>query len=280
MKAELLLETLLDQPDLDHARIQVVFNQLPPRAKVADFRQKLVEENVMTYLQVMKLFVKKTLLPKSSKLLTKIEEDRSNRVHHKPDRHVQKYIIEEDDTLISDIAFSAGELPISIPSPKLDKMVFKNSDEKQAIMLAIELAELGEVNEAEIVIHETLESFSDSTAAVLVLCWIYLATGHASQSEQWAKNFIKQGNPDQLAMEFLCLAEQLQNKHLLASAHYQKLVQLERVKSIWYLLLAYSLERANCNQEAVLNYRLYASITSDSTLKSFANLHLQELTRS
>jgi tetratricopeptide (TPR) repeat protein len=280
MKAELLLQTLLEQPDLDHTKIQAIYDQLPSDAKIAEFRHLLVEENIMSYIQVMKIFVQKTLLPKGNILLEKIEHDRSQRVHHKPERHVQKFFIQDDDQFISDIAFSAGDLPVHIPHPKLDEMAFKHSDEKQAVMLAVEMVELGELNEAEIVLLETLESFKDSTAAILILCWTYLSTGHAHQSEFWAKTFIKEGNPDQRAMELLCLAEQVQNKHLLASAHYQKLIQLKRVKSIWYLLLAYSLERSNCLQEAAENYQIYTKVAHNPTLKNFANLHLQELTRS
>ena len=124
---------------------------------------------------------------------------------------------------------------------------------------------------------ETLDSFDNSLAAIQVLVWVYLCTGHNDLSENWAKEILASGNGTQQMMELLCLSEQLQNKHLLASAHYQKLIQQKRVKSIWYLLLAYSQEKSNCLKEAADNYKIYARIGSDETLKEFAQQHLQEL---
>jgi hypothetical protein len=277
MKAIVLLETLLSQPDLDHDRIQAAYDVLPETARIADLRSELISQNVMSYVEIMNLFVNANLLPRSKTLLKKIETDRKARVHFKPETHQQKFHVKEEDRMISDVAFAGGALPIHIPVPELDKIKFHHSDEKQAVMLAVEMAELGELTEAEIVLLETLESFTNSTAAILVLCWVYLCTGHTDQSEHWAKTFIKNGIPDQRAMEFLCLAEQLQNKHLLASSHYQKLLQLKQVKSIWYLLMAYSLEKSNCMHEAADNYTIYTTVGSDTELKNFATQHLKEL---
>lgn len=279
MKADTLLETLLSQPDLDHERIQAVFDSLEEGARISEFRHALADAKIMSYMQIMKIFVNKTLLPKSQTLLKKIEVHRKENVHHKPKEHVQKFHVADDDTLIADLAFSAGELSIHIPSPDLSEMEFKHSDEKQAVMLAVEMVELGELTEAEIILLETLESFTDSVAAVLVLCWVYLGTGHAARTEFWAKSLIASGHPDKNAMELLCLAEQAQNKHLVAVGHYQKLTQLKRVKSIWYLLMAYSQERANCPLEAEENYHIYNSIGKDDNLKQFARHHLQELSQ-
>lgn len=279
MKADSLLETLLSQPGLDHERIQAVFDSLDEGARISEFRHALADANVMSYMQVMKIFVNKTLLPKSQTLLKKIEVHRKENVHHKPQTHVQKFHVTEEDRFVTDLAFAGGELKIPVPSPDLSEMKFNHSDEKQAVMLAVEMMELGELTESEIILLETLESFTDSVPAILVLCWVYLCTGHESQAEYWAKSLIASGKPDKFAMEILCLAEQVQAKHLVAVGHYQKLAQLKQTKSIWYLLMAYSQERANCPLEATENYHIYNSIGKDGPLKQFTRQHLQELSQ-
>lgn len=278
MKASILLDTLLAQPDLDKKKIQLVYDSLPANAKVNDFRSALINADVMTFTEVMNIFVKHTLLPRSETLLNKLEMDRQNVVHHKPEGHKQKFHISENDQLVESVAFASGDLPVQIPKPNANQFSFQHSDEKQAVMLAIELATMGELHESEIILLETLDSFDQSLSAIQVLIWVYLCTGHNDQSENWAKEMMAAGHSSQQVLELLCLAEQLQNKHLLACAHYQKLIQQKRVKSIWYLLLAYSQEKSNCPKEATDNYRIYSRIGSDESLKSFAQQHIQELT--
>lgn len=277
MKASVLLETLMMQESLDHERIQQVYDTLPSNALVNDFRNALIEQDVMRLSEVMNIFIDHTLMPRSKSILKKLEAERRTRVHHKPEGHRQKFHIAEDDRLVEDIAFSSGELPIHIPSPNLEHYRFGSSDEKQAVMLSIELASMGEINEAEVVLLETLESFKNSLASILVLVWVYLCTDHKDQSEKWARRLLDQGVMNAQMMELLCLAEQLQNKHLMACSHYQKLLSAKKVKSIWYLLLAYSQEKSCCFQEAIENYRIYAHIGKDEQLKAYAKQHLQEL---
>ncbi|WP_196160569.1 hypothetical protein [Reinekea sp. G2M2-21] len=278
MKASILLETLQQYPDLDQEAILAVYDSLPGNAKVSEFRGKLIKTGIMSYTQIMNIFVHDTLIPQSKKILKKIEAKRKTQVHFKPEKHEQKFQIKDGDYLLHTVAFASGELPIQVPKPDLASMKFNASDEKQAVMLAMDLVEVGELKEAEVIILETLESFKNSLAAINVLCWMYLCTGHNSQSEQWAKHCISKGLRDQRTIELLCLSEQLQNKHMMAAAHYQKLLRLKQVKSIWYLLLAYSQEKSQCRREAAENYQIYTRIGRDETLKEFANRHLEELT--
>lgn len=280
MRASKLLDTLLAEDGLDHSAIQAVYDSLPVKAGVNLFRKKLVSSGIMEYNELMRLFINKTLLPHSYNTLEKLEKQREQRVEFKPTGHRQKFHVREEDQLVENIAFSAGDLPIDIPPPNLNNMAFSYSDEKQAVQLALDMAKSGEQNEAEIILLETLESFSDSGPAILVLCWIYLCTGHPDMLETWVKLAMEKGTRSRHLIELLCLAEQLQNKHLLATAHYQTLVRQKRVKSIWYLLLAYSQERSQCYQEAIENYRVYMTVGRDDQLKEFAKQHLQELLKS
>lgn len=270
MDAAALLESLLTQPDLPHAEIQRVFESLPANASLNDFRNTLVEQNVVRYSQVMTVFIEKNLLPKSKNLLQKLETKRQSQTHFKPPKHKQKYHIEKDDKLNNRLYLLSGIVEIEIPTPKVNDLAYVQSDEKQAVMLALDLVSMGELNEVELILLETLESFKNSQAAAEVLAWLYLCTEHFEQSEICAKTAIEHGLDNQEILELLALAQQMQNKHLLAISQYQKLLQLERVKSLWYLLIAYSQERSNCLNEAVENFQIYSAIGQDPDLKRIA----------
>lgn len=277
MKAAVLLETLLNRDGLDHQQIQLVFEALPISATISDFRAQLIENGILTYSQIMNIFLNDNILPRSRNILKKINDKKKSQVEFKPEKHKQKFHIKEDDRLVPSIAFAAGALPVEIPKPNISEMKFQYSDEKQAVMLALELSEVGELHEAEVVLHETLETFKKSITAINVLCWIYLCTGHNDQGEQWSKHAISLGLRNKLTWELYCLAEQLQNKHLSAAAHYQTLLRSKQVKARWYLLLAYSQERLHCHQDAADNYQIYARISRDEQLKEFASQHIKEL---
>lgn len=277
MKALHLLETLLQEEGLDHAAIQAVYDELPANSGVNRFREALLKQKLMEYSHLMQLFINKTLLPHSQAVLTRVESKRATKEEYKPPTHQRKFHIEEDDRMTDKVAFAAGELPIRIPPPNLNNLHFDSTDERQAVELALEMAQQNELNEAEIILLETLEVFDKSTSAMLVLCWVYLSSGHPRIIETWVKLSISKGRTNGQIMELLCLAEQLQNKHLMASAHYQKLLRQKRVKSIWYLLLAYSQQRSQCLREAAENYRIYCKVGKDPQLIEFANQQLTQL---
>ena len=275
MKATTLLEALLAEPDLPHDEIQKVFDQLPEGTSLTVFRSALIDQKVLSYSQAMNIFITKTLLPKSQNLLSTLEQKRQQQAHFKPVEHQQKYHIDDDDKMRNSVPLFSGEVEIDIPMPDIKKLHFVQSDEKQAVTLALELINMGELKEVELILLETLESFENSQAAAEVLAWVYLCTGHFSDSENCAKSAIDAGLNNQEILELLALAEQLQNKHMLATAQYQKLLQLERVKSLWYLLIAYSQERSNCQREAAENYQIYAAIGNNPDLKEVAVQHLR-----
>ena len=274
MKASSLLDTLLQEENLDHSAIQAVYDGLPAGCGVNRFREALLANKVLDYNTLMQLFINKTLLPHSQAVLTRLDRKRADIVQYKPTKHQQKFHISDEDYLTDRVAFASGELPIRIPPPDLKNFTFDASDERQAVELALELARSNELNEAEVILLETLETFDRSLAAILVLCWIYLSSGHPGIIETWVKLSISRGRTNGQMMELLCLAEQLQNKHLMASAHYQKLLRQKRVKSIWYLLLAYSQQRSQCLREAAENYRIYCKVGKDPQLIEFAQQQL------
>ncbi len=277
MKASDLRDTLIEQSKVDNDRIETLYATLRPNASIAEFRSVIIDSGVMSYSELMSLYVRKTLLPRSSDLLNKITKARNDHTVFEPPKHKQKFHIKEYEKLTSDLFFSDGALPIHIPRPKISSLEFGHSDEKQAVMLAFELADLGELTETEIVLIETLESFQESTAAVQALIWVYMCTNHLQEANIWSTAALKMEPDNRISLELISLCEQMQNKHLLASAHYQKLLQRNRVKSLWYFLLAYSQEQSQCRLEAVQNYKIYATIGKEQEFTQFATQHMKEL---
>ncbi len=277
MKASVLLEALLTRADLPQDDVQAIYDQLPETARLTDFRNAIVDAGILSFSEVMNVFVKEALIPKSEALLTKLDHNKQNNVHFKPKQHKQKYHIRDDDHLEKKLTFSDIQISLEIPEPDIANLQFVHSDEKQAIMLALDMIQMNELAEVEIILLETLESFEKSTATAEILAWLYLCTGHMEQSETSAKNALKKGLADQQIIELLALAEQLQNKHLLATAHYQKLLQLDRVKSLWYLLMAYSQQHSNCMREAAENYKIYATIGKNPDFQALAVQQLQAI---
>jgi len=279
MNAEILLNALLSDDSINKEGIKSVFDTLPSDATVNDFRRAIIRQKLMTYTQVMAAFLNYELLPRSKSVLNRLEQKRNARTHFEPERHVHKFHVTENDQLAQQVLFDGNNIRVEIPEPNTSELTFASSDEQQAVVLAMEMAKMGEATEAEIILLETLDSFDTSHPAMKVLCWLYLCTDHAERVESWA-DLILQSVDDQIALELLTLAEQSQSKHLLAVAHFQKLLQLRKVKTVWYLLLAFSLEKTQCLKEAMDNYRIYITITQDKDLKLIAEKHLKELKES
>lgn len=278
MKAEALHAILTEHANVDLEQLDLLFKRLPKDATVAQFRSLLIKSGLLGYNEIMTLFITKGLAPKGKALITKIKSEQKQVTEFKPKSHVQKHhIIDTEVTSVVDI--SNGGLHIEIPTPTESQLTFHHSDEKQAVMLALEMVQMGDPAEAEIVLLETIDSFKNSEAAMQCLCWLYLATGHVELIHQWASRNLDNNQGDTLTLELLSLADQILGKHLMASARYQRLLSKDKVKSSWYILLARSQEASQCTLEAIENYKIYLAIGKDPKLIDFAKTRLQELNR-
>jgi hypothetical protein len=109
------------------------------------------------------------------------------------------------------------------------------------------------------------------------LCWVYLSTGHADLARQWANRSLACRQSDSFMAELLPLSELASGKFLLASAHYQQLLRKEKVKSLWYILLAVSQEATQCIDDALENYKIYLAVGKDKNIQKYILTHLKEL---
>ncbi len=277
MDASTLLHTLLKHTPTNSAALQALYDKLPPDTTIADFRNKIVEDKLLTYQQVMNAFHTHFLIPKSQLLLSRLEERRKNTTTYQPMSHQQKFHIDESVKLATMLHFTEGNLEIRIPEPDLKRMKFSHSDETQAVMLAAEMAKMDELTESEIILLETITPFPESIAAKQVLCWVYLSSKLYSQAEHWANRIIIEHYESPLTVMLLALIEQAQDKHLLAISHYQKLLRLDHVVPIWYLLLAYSQQQSFCPREAKENYKIYYAIGKEKIYLDYAEHQIKEL---
>ncbi|WP_320827283.1 hypothetical protein [Reinekea sp.] len=278
MDAAELYESLLSHTKVDQERLNAIFIKLPRGASVGTFRTEILHQGLLPYTEVMGVFVNNFLLPRSRKLLNTIKQKRLAHSYFKPESHKQKFHLKDMRILDPVVALAQGTLAIPIPPLDKEQFTFQSSDEKQAVLLAIDLVAVGEINETEIVLLETLDTFSQSEAAIQVLCWLYMCSGLPQQAEHWALNFLATQRGGSFTIELLSLAQQVQNKHLLASAYYQQLLRQSQVRSQWYLLLAYSQEQSQCPTEALQNYKTYSTVGQDESFKTFAATHSKGLT--
>jgi tetratricopeptide (TPR) repeat protein len=194
-----------------------------------------------------------------------------------PKEHDNKFHISEHDKTQKTIDLNDGELDISIPKPDLSILPFTHSDEKQAVMLAIEMVAMNELKETELILIETAESFPSSIASNVSLCWLYLSTGKYREVETWAYRLLDHHPDSILCLRMLAMAEQASNKHLMAISHYQQLLKNKTISPLWHLLLGYSQQKTGCNEDAIENYRTFLSFGKFEEYSPFAKRHLKEL---
>ncbi|MBU2863492.1 hypothetical protein KO489_06525 [Reinekea forsetii] len=278
MKADALHAILSEHAKVDTNQLDMLYAQLPEDATVAQYRALIIKSGLLKYNDIMTLFITKGLVPKGQNFVDRIATERKKTRSQTPLKHDPK-LVGDDLTVNLEVDITNGKLPIEIPTPNSSDLHFNSSDEKQAVLLALDMAKHGDPAEAEVILLETIESFENSLAAMQCLCWLYLATGHADLILGWARRNLDKNQSDTLTLELLSIAEQILGKHLLATARYQRLLQKDKVKSSWYFMLARAQEESQCTQEAIENYKIYLAIGKDPKQRDYAQSRLEELSR-
>ncbi|MDN3650621.1 hypothetical protein QWZ13_17080 [Reinekea marina] len=278
MKADALHAILSEHAKVDTNQLDMLYAQLPEDATVAQYRALIIKSGLLKYNDIMTLFITKGLVPKGQNFVDRIATEREKTRSQTPLKHDPK-LAGDDLTVNLEVDITNGKLPIEIPTPNSSDLHFNSSDEKQAVLLALDMAKHGDPAEAEVILLETIESFENSLAAMQCLCWLYLATGHADLILGWARRNLDKNQSDTLTLELLSIAEQILGKHLLATARYQRLLQKDKVKSSWYFMLARAQEESQCTQEAIENYKIYLAIGKDPKQRDYAQSRLEELSR-
>jgi tetratricopeptide (TPR) repeat protein len=265
-----LYHLLKDHSDLSLDVLDQYQAALPDPDDERELARRLIQAKIVTLSVIMEIALKHDLYPKADEILRRLALIRQNHQSIKPTPHTTRYLIAEDDVPVDEVELV--EIGVTIPIPALNLKSFRetSTDEKQVAEMAFELAKMDQVQEAEMFMIDALDEFPKSMRIKVMLAWHYCRCQQFKQAMKHCHNGLKL-NPSLFPLvEYLGLAEQALGKHLLAINHFQKLVSLTRVKPIWYLQLAVSLERARLNKDAAHNYQVFLSLNVDPELEQFA----------
>lgn len=233
-------------------------------------------EGLMSFGDVMELSLNHGLFVKAADALRRLQQARKGHTLIKPQTHQGRYKVSDDQTGQQKLTLAEG-LTMDIIDPNLDAYDNINTDERQVLEMAMELVRIEQFQEAEMFLVDARAEFPDSARVPLVLTWMFLRCGLLKEAREICLQAIRDYPSDIQIVEQMGLIEQSLGKHLLAVNHFQKLVLLPKVKPVWYLLLALSLERARLRSDATSNYKIYLSVARQADLKAFAEHRLQEL---
>jgi tetratricopeptide (TPR) repeat protein len=231
---------------------------------------RLINANLITLSAIMEIALKYDLFPQADAILKRLATIRQNQQTIKPTRHTTRYLLSEDDVPVDQVELIEIGVSIPIPVPNMKSFRDSSTDEKQVADMAFELARMNQIQEAEMFMIDALEEFPNSMRITIMLSWHYCRCQHFKEAMQHCHNGLKNNASVFPLVEYLGIAEQALGKHLLAINHFQKLVSLARVKPIWHLQLAVSLERARLSIDARQNYQAFLSINADPELEQFA----------
>lgn len=236
----------------------------------------VIREGLMSFGDVMELSLTHGLFVRAAAVLRRLQEARKGRTLIKPQTHKGRYKVKDGQAGLQKLTLAEG-LTMGIIDPDLDAYRNINTDERQVVEMAMELVRIEQYQEAEMFLIDARSEFPGSARVPLVLTWMYLRCGLLDEAREVGLQAVRDYPSDIQIVEQMGLIEQSLGKHLLAVNHFQKLVLLPRVKPVWYLLLALSLERARLRTDATSNYKIYLSVARQADLKAFAEQRLQEL---
>jgi predicted Zn-dependent protease len=232
--------------------------------------RSLIDANLIKLSTLMELTLKHDLFPQADSVLKRLAEARKQRQLIKPQTHTTRYLLSEDDAPVDQIELVDIGVNLPIPMPDLNNFRNTSSDEKQVTDMAFELAKMNQTEEAEMFLVDALDEFPKSMRITMLLAWHYSRCQSFKAAITHCQRGINQNPSVFTLVEYMGIATQALGKHLMAINHFQKLCCLPRVKPIWYLQLAVSLERVDMTMDATINYQIFLSLTQDPELRQFA----------
>lgn len=277
MASNRLYQVLLEHSAIEQARLDSLISNLSDKSDARALGAVVVQKGLLTFPEIMDLALNHDLIPKSKVLLKRLAKVRSQQRVIKPQQHVTRYKLTEDETVSEQIELQGKQLVVTIPRPDLTRYSAISSDERQVVEMAVELVNIGQYQEAEMFLIDAQGEFPSSVRVPVVLIWLYLLCQRFNEASQVCISAMAVNRQDINLLEFAGLTEQTLGKHLRAINCYQRLTLLPKVKPVWYLLLAVSLEQAKLTADASLNYRIFVSLSPPDALRTYAAGRLQHL---
>ncbi|WP_028669211.1 hypothetical protein [Saccharospirillum impatiens] len=265
-----LYELLKDHSNISLQALEQHYHTLVNEDDERELGRRLIQARQIKLSGIMEIALKHDLFPKADSLLRRLAEARQRHQVIKPNTHTTRYRITEDNLPVDQIELIDIGVNLPIPTPSLKSFRDTSTDEKQVADMALELAQMNQAQEAEMLMIDALEEFPKSMRIRVLLAWHYCRCQQFKDAITCCQNGLKLNPSVYPLVEYMALAEQALGKHLLAINHFQKLACLPRVKPIWYMQLALSLERARLNMDAKQNYQTFLALNNDPELQQFA----------
>lgn len=265
-----LYELLKDHSDVSLDVLEQHYRDLDDRNDERELGRRLILAGQIKLSGIMEIALRHDLFPKADSVLRRLAEARQRSRVIKPSTHTTRYRISEDDVPVDQIALVGIGVNLPIPTPNLTGFRDTSTDEKQVADMAFDLAQMNQIQEAEMFLIDAQEEFPDSMRIFVLLAWHYCRCQHFKAAIECCQAGLAVNDSVTPLLEYMGIAEQALGKHLLAINHFQKLACLPRVKPIWYMQLALSLERARLNMDARLNYQTFLALNQDPELQQFA----------
>ncbi|MEP4545943.1 MAG: hypothetical protein ABJ000_07170 [Saccharospirillum sp.] len=265
-----LYELLKDHSNLNLEVLEQHYLALDNEDDERELGRRLILAGLIKLSGIMEIALQYDLFPKADSVLRRLAETRQRHQVIKPKTHTTRYRVSEDDVPVDQIELIDIGVNLPIPTPNLKSFRDTSTDEKQVTDMAYELAQMNQVQEAEMFMIDAQEEFPKSMRIFVLLAWHYCRCQHFKDAIKCCHAGLKL-NPSVFPLvEYMAIAEQALGKHLLAINHFQKLACLPRVKPIWYMQLALSLERARLSMDAKQNYQMFLALNTDPELQQFA----------
>lgn len=265
-----LYELLKNHSDLNLELLEQHYLALDDPDDDRELGNRLIQARQIKLSTIMEIALKHDLFPKADSVLRRLAEARQRHQVIKPQTHTSRYRISEDDVPVDQIELIDIGVNLPIPAPNLNSFRDTSKDEKQVAEMAFELARMNQVQEAEMFMIDALEEFPKSMRIIVLLAWHYCRCQRFKEAIKCCQNGLKLNASVFPLVEYMGMAEQALGKHLLAINHFQKLACLPKVKPIWYMQLAVSLERARLSMDAKQNYQTFLALNKDPELQQFA----------
>ncbi|GGX44965.1 hypothetical protein GCM10007392_09710 [Saccharospirillum salsuginis] len=277
MATSRLYQVLSEHSKLDPEVLDALQAELEDPSDGRALGELIVRRGLMSFYEMMSFALKHDLFQKTEAVLKRMAEARKHHQVIKPQQHVSRYKLSEDEKLKEEVTLPGRSLKLTIPRPNLGRYSAISTDEKQVVEMAVELVNIGQLQEAEMFLIDASEEFPNSVRVKVVLVWLYFMCQQYKLARDVCAKAQREHPSDINLVEYLGLLEQSLGKHLSAVNHYQRLTLLPKVKPVWYLLLGLSLEHAGLRQDAIINYRMYVNLGQQEELIHYVNQRLQVL---
>ena len=157
-----LYELLKDHSNLNLETLEQHYRALDNEDDERELAKRLIQAGLIKLSGIMEIALRHDLFPKADSLLRRLAEARQRHQVIKPTAHTTRYRLSEDEVPVDQIELIDIGVSLPIPTPNLASFRDTSTDEKQVADMAFELAQMNQVQEAEMFMIDAQEEFPKS----------------------------------------------------------------------------------------------------------------------